>query len=125
MDVTPAQTEGALIQRVGRDWSVSAGDGDTREHLVQDTGSRLQGRLQARCGTDTPHPVVVRAAGGRWTPWHEAELGCGTHGDLVVMCTGGGAGHLSVRGGRTVRATLLRSPGPRPLEPVSPVTAAV
>ena len=99
VDVAREQTEGALIQRVDRDWWVFASDGDAREYLVYDTELRPQGRLQAPYGTNIPHPVLVRAAGGRrapwWlvtfdgTPWHEAELGYGTHGDLVVMSTGG------------------------------------
>jgi hypothetical protein len=98
VDAAREQTEGTLIQRVDGDWWVFASDGDARQYLVYDTELRLQGRVHAPYGSNIPHPVVVEAAGGRraprWlvtfdgTPWHEAELGYGTHGDLVVMSTG-------------------------------------
>ena len=99
VDTARQQTEGTLVQRIDRDWWVFASDGDAREYLVYDTDLQERGRLRAPYGTNIPHPVLVRAGDGRrapwWlvtfdgTPWHEEELGYGTHGDLVVMSTDG------------------------------------
>ncbi|MGY1857858.1 hypothetical protein [Modestobacter sp. SYSU DS0290] len=94
-DSAREQTEGSLLQRVGRDWAVLASDGDAREYPVYDLRLRQRGVLSAPYGSNIPHPALVRAGGGRrapwWlvtfdgTPWHDDVLGYGTHGDLVVM----------------------------------------
>ena len=93
IDAGREQTEGALLQRFGKEWRVLASDGDAREFLVYDTRLREQGRLQAPYGTNIPHPCIVRTTDdGPWsmvtfdgTPWREDLLGYGTHGDLVVL----------------------------------------
>ncbi len=94
-DTEVAQTEGSLLQRIGRDWYVLASDADARRYPVYDLHLRRLGDLSAPYGSNIPHPALVRAGSGRrspwWlvtfdgTPWHDDVLGYGTHGDLVVM----------------------------------------
>ena len=112
------QTEGTLLQRVGRRWYLMASDGDAREHPVYEPGgmSRL-GTLRAPYGTNIPHPALVPAAPGapaaQWlvtfdgTPWHDDVLGYGTHGDLLVLAGRVDDGGSGVR--RAVRAVRRRA----------------
>jgi hypothetical protein len=98
-DTAREQTEGTLLQRIGRHWYVLASDRDAAEYVVYDTALRQVGVLDAPYGSNIPHPVLVRAAGGPdapwWmltfdgTAWREDVFGYGTHGDLVVLATGG------------------------------------
>ena len=92
------QTEGTLLQQLGRRWYVLASDGDAREYLVYDTRLVQVGTLDAPYGSNIPHPVLVRPREGRGAPWWlltfdgtswaADALGYGTHGDFVVLGTG-------------------------------------
>ncbi|MCT2582107.1 hypothetical protein [Actinophytocola gossypii] len=90
-DTSVDQTEGTIIQRVGREWYVLASDGDARNYPVYDLEMRRLGTLDAPYGTNIPHPMIVRSDGSWWmvtfdgTQYAEPVLGYGGHGDLVVM----------------------------------------
>jgi len=92
-DLTVDQTEGTIIQRLGREWYVLASDGDARVYKVYDLRMRLQGTLDAPYGTNIPHPMVVPVHGKHWlltfdgTQYAEPVLGYGGHGDFIVMTT--------------------------------------
>ncbi|MGX7824603.1 hypothetical protein ACTG9Q_05885 [Actinokineospora sp. 24-640] len=85
------QTEGPIIQRVGRDWYVFASDGDAREYPVYDMAMRKLGTLDAPYGTNIPHPMLLPVGREWWmitfdgTQYAEPVLGYGGHGDLIVM----------------------------------------
>lgn len=97
-DTVREQTEGTLLQRVGRRWYVLASDRDAAEYVVYDTALRQVGVLDAPYDSNIPHPALARTGSGRRAPWwmvtfdgtawHEDVLGYGTHGDLVVLATG-------------------------------------
>ena len=90
-DTTVDQTEGTIIQRVGRDWYLFASDGDARTYPVYDLAMRKLGTLDAPYGTNIPHPMLLPVDGEWWmitfdgTQYAEPVLGYGGHGDLVVM----------------------------------------
>ncbi len=90
-DTTVDQTEGTIIQRVGRQWYVFASDGDARNYPVYDLSMRKLGTLDAPYGTNIPHPVLLPVGRDWWlitfdgTQYAEPVLGYGGHGDLVVM----------------------------------------
>ncbi|CAM3317380.1 hypothetical protein KIPE111705_01900 [Kibdelosporangium persicum] len=90
-DTTVDQTEGTIIQRVGRDWYVLASDGDARQYPVYDLSMRKLGTLDAPYGTNIPHPMLLPVGREWWmitfdgTQYAEPVLGYGGHGDLVVM----------------------------------------
>jgi hypothetical protein len=92
-DLTVDQTEGTIIQRLGREWYVLASDGDARVYKVYDLRMRLQGTLDAPYGTNIPHPMIVPVRGEYWmltfdgTQYAEPVLGYGGHGDFIVMTT--------------------------------------
>jgi hypothetical protein len=85
------QTEGTIIQRVGRSWYVFASDGDARTYPVYDLWMRKLGTLDAPYGTNIPHPVLLPVGREWWlitfdgTQFAEPVLGYGGHGDLIVM----------------------------------------
>lgn len=94
-DLSVDQTEGCILQRVGRDWYLLASDGDARQYRVYDLGMRFLGTLDAPYRTNIPHPqiVPVPARGGtEWwmvtfdgTQYAEPVLGYGGHGDVLIM----------------------------------------
>ncbi|MFD7658905.1 hypothetical protein ACFV4N_33425 [Actinosynnema sp. NPDC059797] len=90
-DRTVDQTEGTIIQRVGRDWYVFASDGDARNYPVYDLAMRKLGTLDAPYGTNIPHPVLLPVGREWWlltfdgTQYAEPVLGYGGHGDFIVM----------------------------------------
>jgi hypothetical protein len=99
-DLTRGETEGIILQRVGRQWTLLASDGDLRAYPVYDLSMNLLGYLDAPYGTNIPHPQVVPvpdgAGGTTWllitfdgTQFYEPVLGYGTHGDLIVMRASG------------------------------------
>lgn len=85
------QTEGTIIQRVGRAWYVFASDGDARQYPVYDLAMRKLGTLDAPYGTNIPHPMLLPVGREWWlitfdgTQYAEPVLGYGGHGDLIVM----------------------------------------
>ncbi|MFD1149918.1 hypothetical protein [Saccharothrix hoggarensis] len=85
------QTEGTIIQRVGRDWHVFASDGDARQYPVYDMSMRKLGTLDAPYGTNIPHPMLLPVGREWWlitfdgTQYAEPVLGYGGHGDLILM----------------------------------------
>ncbi|MEU4443361.1 hypothetical protein AB0K14_13970 [Actinosynnema sp. NPDC050801] len=90
-DTSVDQTEGTIIQRVGREWYVFASDGDARQYPVYDRSMRKLGTLDAPYGTNIPHPVLLPVGREWWlitfdgTQYAEPVLGYGGHGDLIVM----------------------------------------
>jgi hypothetical protein len=94
-DESVDQTEGTILQRVGREWYLLASDGDAREYRVYDLRVRHLGNLNAPYGTNIPHPMVVPIPERRRTRWMlltfngtqyaEPVLGYGGHGDFLVM----------------------------------------
>ena len=90
-DTAVDQTEGTIIQRVGREWYVFASDGDARQYPVYDLDLRKLGTLDAPYGTNIPHPVLLPVGREWWlitfdgTQYAEPVLGYGGHGDLIVM----------------------------------------
>jgi hypothetical protein len=85
------QTEGTIIQRVGRKWHVFASDGDARQYPVYDLSMRKLGTLDAPYGTNIPHPMLLQVGREWWmitfdgTQYAEPVLGYGGHGDLILM----------------------------------------
>jgi hypothetical protein len=101
-DPAKTETEGVLIQRLGDRWFVLAsnGEGSAEEirdqYPVYDLTMAQIGTLDAPHPSNIPWPTVFPVPASRdrirWmmvtfdgTPYHRAELGYGTHGDLVVM----------------------------------------
>ncbi|MFI9009031.1 hypothetical protein ACIGNX_17580 [Actinosynnema sp. NPDC053489] len=90
-DTSVDQTEGTIIQKVGRQWYVFASDGDARQYPVYDLAMRRLGTLDAPYGTNIPHPVLLPGNRDWWlvtfdgTQYAEPVLGYGGHGDLIVM----------------------------------------
>ncbi|KOX27507.1 hypothetical protein ADK67_13790 [Saccharothrix sp. NRRL B-16348] len=90
-DTSVDQTEGTIIQRVGREWYLFASDGDARQYPVYDLAMRKLGTLDAPYGTNIPHPMLLPVGREWWlitfdgTQYAEPVLGYGGHGDLIVM----------------------------------------
>ncbi len=89
-------TEGPVLARVEGRWRVLASDGRARCYPVFDLAMRRVGDLDAFYGTNLPHPDVFDLPdGGRMiltfdgTPHRPKVLGYGTHGDVLVLRTGG------------------------------------
>ena len=90
------QGEGTILQRVDGRWYLLASDGEAREYPVYDLEMKRLGELAAPYGTNIPHPQLVPRPGGGWlmvtfdgTQYAEDLLGYGTHGDVVVLSSGG------------------------------------
>jgi hypothetical protein len=94
-DLDRHQTEGAILQKIGGGWYLLASDGAERKYRVYDLEMRFLGYLDAPYGTNIPHPQIVPVADGDrtsyllltfdGTPYHQATLGYGTHGDVILM----------------------------------------
>ncbi|PSL56059.1 hypothetical protein B0I31_104350 [Saccharothrix carnea] len=90
-DTAVDQTEGTILQRVGREWYLFASDGDARNYPVYDLAMRKLGTLDAPYGTNIPHPMLLPVGREWWlitfdgTQYAEPVLGYGGHGDLIVM----------------------------------------
>ncbi|MFD0205496.1 MULTISPECIES: hypothetical protein [Saccharothrix] len=90
-DTAVDQTEGTILQRVGREWYLFASDGNARNYPVYDLAMRKLGTLDAPYGTNIPHPMLLPVGREWWlitfdgTQYAEPVLGYGGHGDLIVM----------------------------------------
>jgi hypothetical protein len=94
-DLSRAQTEGVILQKVGGRWYLLASDGAERRYRVYDLSMNLLGYLRAPYGSNIPHPQVVPISDQGQTTYllisfdgtqyHEGLLGYGTHGDLIIM----------------------------------------
>jgi hypothetical protein len=88
--------EGPVLARVDGRWRVLASDGKARRYPVFDLSMRRIGDLDAPYGSNLPHPNVVDLPdGGRLiltfdgTSHARRVLGYGTHGDVLVLRSGG------------------------------------
>ncbi len=89
------QCEGPILTEIDGHWRLAASDSDLREYLLYDLTMRRVGTLDAPYLTNIPHPqlVTIDRADGPYqlmltfdgTPYGEAVVGYGGHGDLVIM----------------------------------------
>ncbi|CAA9343625.1 MAG: hypothetical protein AVDCRST_MAG34-1097 [uncultured Nocardioidaceae bacterium] len=86
------QCEGPILTTVDDDTYLLASDGNERSYPVFDLTGRRIGRLDAPYPTNLPHPNLIPDPAGGWllvtfegSQFHEAVMGYGGHGDVIVM----------------------------------------
>lgn len=84
--------EGPIISKVDGKWWLVASDGEHRDYPVFDMQMHRVGRLDAPYLTNIPHPQLLQLLDGSYlmvtfdgTPYGEAVLGYGGHGDVILM----------------------------------------